>query len=150
MISALGSLVVELRDDSGVDAIVDGRVRGEDPRGTVMQAGVEVPGDMRGPGSYVAFVQVQTLATPRDRRVPVQRPRFNVRCWGRTREEAMALYIACSDAVHDRGPRVRVSNGFGIYVSHDDTGAQPGKDPDTQQPYVDFVVELIATTQAVA
>jgi hypothetical protein len=35
-------------------------------------------------------------------------------------------------------------------VSHDDTGGSEGEDPDTRQPYYEFVVETLATTQVVA
>jgi len=138
MMDPLGKLLLELRDDLEVDALVDGRVRGQEP----------APGDAMGAGQYKAFVVISTLATPRLPRVPVQRSRYGVRCYGRTPQEAMELYGACSDAIHLIGPRLK-SNGLGIYISLDDTGGTASRDPDTQQPLVDFVIELLATTQAV-
>ena len=53
-----------------------------------------------------------------------------------------------SDAFHERGVRVH-SNGLGIWNSYDDTGAEPAADPGNGQPYYEFIVELLATTQAV-
>jgi hypothetical protein len=137
MYDVLGKLLIELRDDADVAAIVDDRVRGGEP----------APGDAIGP-PYQAFVVLVTLSTPRMMRVPAQMPRIGVNCYGRTAQEAAQLYGACSDAIHDRGPRV-YGNGLGIYISHDDSGGAAERDPDTKQPYVSFVIEAIATTQAV-
>jgi hypothetical protein len=146
VIDLTGKLLIELRDDVAVDAIVDGRVRGFEPE----------PGDSawaldnKGNRTYArAFVVIVALGSPRDRRVPIQRPRFAVRCYGRTSQEAMALYGACSSAIHDKGPRVH-TNGAGIYASSDETGGDAEKDPDTQQPLVTFIAELIGTTQVVS
>jgi hypothetical protein len=139
MLDPLGKLLIELRDDVEVDAIVDGRVRGNEPKA----------GDAQPLGDYQAFVVITELASPRIPRVPVQRVRYGVRCYGRTFQEARSLYGACSDAIHLLGPRLH-ANGLGIYISIDDTGGTASRDPDTKQPLVDFVIELLATTQAVA
>jgi hypothetical protein len=135
---ALPKILIELRDDIEVDAIVDGRVRGFEP----------APGDSQGPDTYKAFVVVVQLDAPRMARLPVQRPRIAVRCYGRTPQEAAALRWACSNAIHDLGPRVH-GNGLGIYNSFDDTGGEQEKDPDTKQPLQTFIVDLFATTQEV-
>lgn len=142
----VGKLLTELRDDDAVAAIA-----GENPHIAVprVRSPEPGPGDAQGAGSYRAFVVVSTLATPRHPSVPIQRDRHNVSCYGRTPEEAAALYAACSDALHHKGPRSR-SDGQAIYVTHDDTGGTEDKDPDTSQPRYQFVVETLATTQAVA
>lgn len=133
----LGKVIIELREAAAVAAIVDDRVRGEEP----------APGD--GGKPFKAFVVLSTLATPRHPRVPIQRPRIAGRFYGRTAQEAMALYVAASNALHGVGPRTH-TNGLGIYVSLDDTGGVPDNDPDTKQPLVNGVFELVATTLAVA
>lgn len=143
----VAKLLTDLRDDSAVAAItsenphepVHPRVRSPEPG----------PGDVQGKGAYRAHVVIAALATPRMQSVPVQRSRHVVRCYGRTPEEAAALYAACSDALHHVGPRGHGS-GQWIYVTHDDTGAGIEHDPDTHQPHYSFVVETLATTQAVA
>lgn len=142
----VGRIVTELRD---ADAVAD--IVGENPHELVrprVRSPQAAEGDMQGP-VYRAFVTVATLALPRMQSVPVQRTRHVVRCFGRTPEEAAALYVACSDALHHMGPRV-TGAGQAIYVSHDDTGGEAGEDPDTHQPTYTFVVETLATTQVVA
>lgn len=143
MIDTLGTIVLELRNDAAVGSLVGTRVRGEEAAPGDVHMGTDTD-------PYQAFVVVSTLATPPMPRVPVQTTRLGVRCYGRTRQEAAAVYAACSDAIHHIGPRVRLSNGLGIYISHDDTGGSAARDPDTRQPYVEFVISLLATTQAVA
>jgi hypothetical protein len=141
---SLGKVIIELRDDAEVAAIVGNRVGWEPGPGW---AAVQVT--PQGPRYTNAFVLVNTLVTPRHPRLPIQRPRIAVRCYGRTPEEAGQLYVASSNALHGAGPRVH-SNGLGIYTSHDVAGGSgPEKDPDTGQPYYSFIAELIATTQAV-
>lgn len=134
----LPKLLIDLRDDPDVDDIVDGRVRGFEP----------APGDAKGPGEYQAFVCIVQLDAPRLGRLPVQRPRLAVRCYGRTPQEAAALRWACSNALHNVGPRT-YANGLGIYISMDDSGGEQEKDPDTRQPYQVFIVDAFATTQEV-
>ena len=136
MRSVVGKVRIELRDDGEVAAIVGKRVRVAEP----------APGDSAKP--YRAFVVLSLLSTAREKRRPVQRTFIGVRCYGRTQQEAEALYGACSDAVHDIGPRTH--GDVGIYLSSDNTGGTAGKDPDTSQPYVEFTIDLFATTQAVA
>lgn len=146
MLDALPKLLIELRDDPDVDQLVDGRVRGYEP----------APGDSAwttdpasGNRKFAhAFVVLVRLDAPRFARAPVQQARIAARCYGRTKEEAYAVYAACSDAIANRGPRLH-ANGLGIYISHDDTGATQDRDPVTQQPLEEFVISLAATTQAV-
>jgi len=133
---AMGKAIIELRDNGDVAAIVEDRIRGFEPG----------PGD--GGKPYKAFVVLVMLGTLREPRVPIQRPRIGGRFYARTPQEAMALYVAASNALHHRGPRVH-GNGLGIYVSHDDTGGTAERDPATGQPYVTAVFELVATTLAV-
>jgi hypothetical protein len=100
----VGRLLVELREDDRVAAIV-----GANPTEPVyprVRSPKSAPGDLQGPESYRAHAVIGTLATPRMASVPVQRARHVVRCYGRTPEEAAALYAACSDALHHVGPRV--------------------------------------------
>lgn len=148
----LGPLLIEIRGDGAVAAIAGvnptsspARVRGFEPAPKT----TAYAGDAHGAGSYRAFVVLANLGGSRMRRVPVQRPRFVARCYGRTPAEAAELATAVSDAIHYRGPRV-ASNDLGIYASYDDQGGEQDKDPDTQQPYVPIFIDLIATTQAVA
>lgn len=146
MMDPLGKIVVELRDATGVAAIVGvnptsspARVRGGEP----------APGDAQGPGSYRAFIVVTADGRQRWKRVPVQRPRYAVKCFGRTKQEAQALANAASDALHERGERVH-ANGLGIWNSWEDGGGEDDADPDTDQPFVPLFIDVIATTQAVA
>lgn len=147
----LGKLVLELRAESPIVAIV-----GRDEANLVRVRGFEPsPGDGavqvtdKGRRYANAFIVLATLATPRHPTVPIQTDRVVARCYGRTPAEAMALYVAASNALHNLGPRLH-ANGLGIYISLDDTGGTQEKDPDTQQPLVSFVISLVATTQAVA
>lgn len=142
----VGRLITELRDDAAVAAIVGANPSTGDIRVRSPKPG---PGDAQGAGNYRAFIVIATLATPRHQSVPMQRARHVVRCYGRDNEEAARLYVAASDVLHHRGPRL-ASGGQGIYVTHDDTGGTSDADPDTQQPLYFFIVETLATTQVVA
>jgi hypothetical protein len=144
VIDPTGSLIVELREAAGVAAIAGVRVRGYEPHG----ATDTYEGDSLGPGQYKAFVVIAALSMPPHRRVPVMWAEFSLKTYGRTKEEAIALYNACVDALHRQGPRLK-ANGLGIYNSWV-TGGSQEKDPDTQQPYVLGTIQLTATTQAVA
>jgi hypothetical protein len=142
----VGKFIIELREDADVAAIVGVNPTADPPR---VRGFEPAPSDVQGPGSYRAFVVVVQLDAPRLGRLPVQRPRLAVRCYGRTPQEAAALRWACSGAIHNTGPRVH-SNGLGIYQSLDETGGEQEKDPDTQQPFQVFIVDSLATTQVVA
>ena len=152
---ALPKLLIEIRSDDAVDAIVDGRVRGFEPApptfhpttGALLEKGDARQGSVEDP--YVAFVVLVQLDAPRDFRSPTQRPVIAARCYGRTPAEAAALRWAVSDAIHQQGPRL-YSNGLGIYKSWDAAGGEQEKDPVTQQPYQTLVINALATTVAVA
>lgn len=142
MIDITGTLVVEMRADSLLTAWTGPleRIRG----------GSVAPGDARGPGKFARFILVMLQGSlPREKRAPVQYPRHLIRVYGVDPEDAMTGYGYASDALHRLEPRLR-ANGVGIYLSSDDTGPEPGSDPDTKQPYVEFVVQAIAPTQVVA
>lgn len=143
MIDLVGDIIVELREDLGVSALVGNRVRGQEPEG----ASPSYPGDARGPGEYVAFVVIVVLDATPMLRVPVQRPSFGVRCYGTDARNARAVFNAVVGALHDRGPRLR-ANGHGIYRSTV-TGGADDVDPKTDQPVVTGTIQLVATTQAV-
>lgn len=132
----LPKLLIEIRADPAVAAIVEGRVRGGEP----------ADGDAKGPGAYLPFVVLVQLGAARHPRVPVQFPRIAARCYGRTHQEAAALRWAVSGAVHYGGPRIH-ANGLGIYQSLDSEGGEQNTDPDTGQPYQTLVIEAPATTQ---
>lgn len=145
----LGKTLVEVRSDSAVAAIAGAnptaspaRVRGFEPAPSDIHAGnTEDP--------YRAFVVLTNLGGLREHRVPIQRPRLLAKCYGRTPAEAAALGAAVSDSVHAKGPRVQ-SNSLGFYASFAEEGGEQLSDPDTHQPYVEVLIDLIATTQAVA
>lgn len=135
----LGSLLVEIRSDVDVEALVDGRVRGFEP----------APGDAKAAGSYQAFVVLVALSVPPDPQLPVTFATYGVRCYGSTPQNAFAVWGTVVKVVHSIGPRLK-ANGLGIYRSAVISGGEQGKDPDTQQPVVEGTIRLIATTQAVA
>lgn len=137
MIDAFGSVLTEFRNDATVAAITD-RIRGHYPG----------PDDAKGPSEYVPFVVLTDLGGIPMRKVPVQSPRIDVRCYGVTPQGAKALYVACSNAVHDVGPRIHGS--VLIYDSADGTGGDEGADPNTKQPYVEGVIQLVVAALAVA
>lgn len=148
----LGKLVLEVRDDDGVDNIAHGRVRGVDPAAEVLHPttkAVITTADTQPPGSYNAHVVMVLLDDPRVApRLPVHRALIGVRCYGRTRAEAAALRWAVSNAIHLVGPRLK-ANGLAIWQSLDASGGAQATDPDTQQPYEAFVVSALASTVAV-
>lgn len=138
MIDLTGSLIIELRDDAGVGSWAGDRIRGERP----------APGDAQGHGAYNRFVRVQRVqGPPREFRAPVQYPRFAISTYGLTDQDAMAGYGLASDALQ-RGARVR-ANGHPIYISFEEASGDPASDPDTKQPFVTFIVQLIAGSAAI-
>ena len=145
-------LLVELRDDAGVAAIVGVNPTADPPRVRGARPAPKTDtydGDAQGPGSYRAFVVLVQLDAPTVGRAPVQRPLVAARCYGRTDAEAASLRWAVSAAIHYVGPRVH-TNGLGIYLSKDSAGGEQEEDPLTRQPYQTIVIESLATTQAVA
>jgi hypothetical protein len=134
----LGSLLVEIRDDIDVDALVDGRVRGGEP----------AAGDVQPAGKYKAFIVISTLDDPPHPRIPVRFATYSVRMYGTTYQNASAIYAAVVKAIHMVGPH-RKANGLGIYWTTVISGGSQDRDPDTAQPLTTAVISLIGTTQAV-
>lgn len=145
MLDPIGTLVVELRADSDVAALVGARIRTFEPLG----ASDTYEGDALGPGHYKPFVVITALSVPPDRRVPITRPEYAVTCYGTSPQNASAVWGAVVKAMHGVGPRIRSATGQGIYVSWAATGGEQDKDPFTSQPIVRGTIELIATAQAV-
>jgi hypothetical protein len=131
-------LLTAIRDIEAVKAIVKDRVRSPEP----------APDDAQGSDKYKAFVVLVPLAAPRHRQLPIQFPRFAVRCYGRNPSEAAALRWAVVGGLHRRGPHV-YPNGLGIYQILADEGGEPDTDPDTKQPLQVLFIEAPATAQAV-
>lgn len=142
--AVLPKLLIDLREDDAVSAIVADRVRSPTP----------APGDAAwdeiedGTRKYAnAFIVLGLLGSPRRLRLPVQDARIVVTCYGRTVVEAAELRWAASNAIHNIGPRIH-ANGLGIYNSWEDGGGEADRDPDTGQPFERFIVQAIATTQS--
>lgn len=148
----MGKLLIELRQDAAVAAIVGVNPTSATPRVRAVRPAPKTnsyDGDAHGPGEYRAFVVVTNLGGPRWYRVPIQQPRFLARCYGRDAVEAAELGRAVSDSIHYIGPRVH-SGGLGFYSSFDSNGGEQDEDPDTQQPLTTVFIDILATTQAVA
>jgi hypothetical protein len=144
LVDPIGPLIIEARAVSEIAAIVGARVRGFEPHG----ATDSYEGDALGPGKYKAFLVLFALSIPPDFRVPIIRAEIGFRAYGRTLEEAMALYGAVVAGFHRRKHRI-ASDGLGIYRTSV-TGGEQSKDPSTDQPLVTGTIELLATSQAVA
>ena len=147
MIDALGKVLTELRDDVPFLAWHEGRVRGEEAAPKT----ASYAGDARGPGEYIRFVVISALGAVREPRVPIQRATFAVNVFGLSPKDAMTGYVLASDAIHRAGVRMEGSGStrIGIWNSWDDTGASPEREPQTGQPFVTFIVRIIATDQPV-
>ena len=134
MVDPMGTIIAELKTAN----LASGRVRGGEP----------APGDARAAGSFQRFVVLTDLGGRRYGRTPLQQLRYGFRCYGSTYQDARALYAELSDTLHIAGPRIG-GTGVAIYQSVDDTGGSANRDPDTQQPYYDGVVELFASVETV-
>lgn len=139
LIDPMGSVIAELRADNDLDALVHGRVRGEEP----------APDDAKGPGEYQAFVVLTTFEDPPHPRLPIQRAVYGVNCYGSTFQNARAVWGAVVKAMHLVGPRIK-ANGLGIYISAIEGGGDTDKDPDTKQPVVRGVIRLTTTAYSIA
>jgi hypothetical protein len=135
VINPVGAVVTELRTAN----IASKRVR----------AGEAAPGDAKDAGTFQRFVVLVVLGYQRLHRAPMAIWRLGVRAYAPTFQDATVLFGEISDALDNAGPRLSAS-GVPIYQSLDDTGGSAGKDPDTQQPYMDGVVEVFAGTEALA
>lgn len=137
LMDPMGALVLELRGDADVASLVSTRVRGGEP----------AEGDARGPGNYQAFVVLTGAPVPLAR-VPVSRSLYGVRCYGVTFQNATAVWSAVVKALHFAGARLK-ANGLGIYITAIEQAAEPVRDPDTDQPYIEGTIRIIATAQAI-
>lgn len=145
MLPIIAPYVTELREDAAVIAVigVDGngvrRVRAAEP----------LAGDAQGPGRYLPFMVLDVFDAPPEPDIPVTFATIGASCYGTTHQNAWAVYLALVEATHRVGPRLK-DNGLGFYRSLVVSGGEQGRDPDTKQPVVRAVVNLIATTEAVA
>lgn len=137
LLDPMGAVITELRSDTTLAALVGVRIRGGEP----------APGDAKGAGSFQAFVVLVGAPAPY-MRVPISRTTLRVRCYAATPQAASAVWGALVAALHAVGPRVK-SSGLGIYRSWLEDQADQLRDPDTQQPFVEGTIQLIATAQAV-
>ena len=96
-----------------------------------------------------SFVVIVALDEPPEPRVPVTFATYAIRTYGATPQNARAVWGAVVKAVHMVGPRLK-ANGLGIYQTRVVTGGTQDTDPDTKQPVVTGIVQLIGTTVAVA
>ena len=128
MVSIIGRVIVELRSDVAVAAIVGDRV---------------VSGDAPDVGDDVAFVLVRYLETRRLPRAPLGSGRLSVDSYGRTYQEATNLGNAVSDALSAKGPRTSPA-GVALYLTVEEIGGQLAIDPDSKQPVVRAIYDYSA------
>lgn len=129
MYDPLRDILAEIAAAPAVAAIVGDRIRRWEP----------APGDARGPGEYVPFVVLVRIGGSRARgRLPLQQVPTAARCYGRTDHEATQLAGAVADALDGAGPRGSI---YRTYVP--EVGGTVA-DPDTQQPYVEVLIETHA------
>ena len=77
-----------------------------------------------------------------------QRARLTVRCWGESAYEAMRVYRALYDRLHDSQNFIVGDVGFhGVFES---VPGEPLEDPDTGWPFVFAVYDLWLATVSVA
>ncbi len=141
----MGGLLTIVRDDSHGDNLVDGRVRGFEPKGVVRNDAGQITydGDALGPGSYKAFVVIAALDVPPHISLPITFATYAIRCYGVTAQGAWAVWAAVVKSLHKIGNQTVGS--LGIYQAFVVSGGEQDKDPDTRQPVVLGTVRLIAT-----
>lgn len=142
-----GRLVTEIRDDAAVIAYPCTRVRGGNPwpEQRNAQGVVTMTADSLGPGKYNRFVLVRRLGRSRGKRIPTQEVRYVVKVYGLTEQDVAALAGVVSDSFHDKGHRIS-SGGISIFGSFDDGDNGVDFDPATQQPFIDLICQLNAST----
>ena len=119
MVDVTGKVIVELRSNAAVFAIAGNRVGGR-----TSSAG----------WSGNAYVLVERIGPIRRfPRASFFRGRLSVTAFGRTDQEAAALYGAISDVLAGRGPR-QSAGGVALYRSEEEVGGQAVLDPDNDQP----------------
>lgn len=146
MLPFLGSLIVELRNNTDLRALVNVRVRGRHPAPESPDS--PGSGDVQSRGSYKNYVVLDILSAPPDPYLPVTFAEVGARCYGTNEEVAWAVWGALVAAVHDTEARVKAS-GLGIYKTKAVTGGTQENDPDNDQPFVTGSISVIATTQVV-
>jgi hypothetical protein len=119
-IDAVGKIILELRADTAVAAIVGTKVWGQ-----------EIPDNID--ADPRPFILVHNLVNVPHSREPLQNSRVSIMAVGLTPRLAAALYVAVSNALHDKGPR-HTAGGTAIYRSHEEAGGQPMTDPQTGWP----------------
>ncbi|HEY6568544.1 MAG TPA: hypothetical protein VI341_13595 [Actinomycetota bacterium] len=137
----LGPIIVELRTDVDLRALVSTRVRGFRPQGGEN-------GDVQPAGHYKRFVVLSILSAPVEPSLPITFAEVAARCYGTDDTDAWTVWAALVKAIHAVGPRVKDS-GLGIYRTAVLTGGVQDSDPDTDQPMVTGSFQVIATTQVV-
>lgn len=82
-----------------------------------------------------------------ERNLGLQRATVSVKAWGETAENAMAVYLALFDRLHQQ-QNVLV-DGVGFYNIVEDVPGQPLEDPVSHWPYVFAVFALAVATVAI-
>lgn len=131
----VGRIVGEIR--SGLQA--DGGTWPVQVRG-----GRRMEGDATSPGDGPPLVIVRGNSRTRSR-VADGRWRLTITSYENDPRLAMLLDSRISEILHNRGPRY-TSGGVGIFRSAEDTGGQPGEDPDTRWSTVTSVYIVHAST----
>lgn len=83
-----------------------------------------------------------------DRYLHAQQARLAVRCWGESSYEAMRVYRALYDRLHDSTNFI--VGGVGFHGAFESVPGEPLEDPDTGWPFVFAVYDLWAATVSVA
>ncbi len=126
MVSIVGKVIVDLREDAAVAAIAGNRVYGRTPP----------EGD---PAYEAPYVLVRRLGPIRRfPRAAYYTGRLLIDCVGRADvptgvAEATTLYGAVSDALHAKGYR-QSAGGVALFSSYEELGGQAIEDPDTREP----------------
>ena len=135
MIDPLGFLLVTIRDNPAVNAIVAGRVRG----------GELAEGDAA-PAVVLRRLGVTRSPMGRTGRAGLEGVTISALCFGTTYVQAAQLYGAVSDAIHMKGPR-RDASGRQIFLSVDESDGGAALDPDTRWPTETATIFVVAAAQ---
>jgi hypothetical protein len=96
-------------------------------------------GDARGPGAYIPFVVVALYHGTALPATAIRETALIVRCYGTTRGQAWALWLAVEPVFRNR--RARMSGTLGVWNSSIVPGSVlPDLDPSTSQPLVYAIV----------
>lgn len=148
----LGSIIAEARADTDLDALLDGRIRGGEPKPRRVDPttlAVLEEGDALGPGHYKAFIVLTLLDAPVHPQLPISlATEYGVNCYGVTFQNATEVWLAFRRAFHKVRTRTK-ANGLGIYGSTIVTGGSQDRDQDTKQPIIRGVLRVLHTTSSV-